>query len=65
MTYASSHIEWELGRLVAHATLVPVVPGDTSRAVNTAHRTTGAHRFFLSPSFPEISQVEPYLEEMF
>jgi pentafunctional AROM polypeptide len=59
-----SHIEWELSRLVARATLVPAIPGDTTRTVNTAHLTMGAHTFFLSLSFPEISQVEPFVEQM-
>lgn len=58
------HIEWELSRLVARAKLVPAVPGDTSRSENTAHLTMGDHTFFLSLSFPEISQVKPYVEEM-
>lgn len=58
------HIEWELSRLVARAKLVPAVPGDTSRSENTAHLTMGDHTFFLSLSFPEISQVKPYIEEM-
>lgn len=58
------HIEWELSRLVARAKLVPAVPGDTSRSENTAHLTMGDHTFFLSLSFPEISQVKPYVKEM-
>lgn len=64
ITDAWSHIEWELSRLVARAMLVPAVPGDTSRTVNTAHLTMGAHTFFLSLTFPEITQVELYVKEM-
>lgn len=59
-----SHIEWELSRLVARATLQPAIPGDTSRTTNTAHLTMGAHTFFLSLSFPDVTQVEPYVKEM-
>lgn len=59
------HIEWELIRLLARARLIPALPGDTTtRRSNTAHLTMGENTFFLSLSFPEISQVEPYVEEM-
>ena len=59
-----AHIEWELSRLVARAMLIPAIPGDKTRTVNTAHLTMGANTFFLSLSFPEISQVEPFVGEM-
>lgn len=58
------HIEWELSRLVARAMLVPAIPGDKERTVNTAHLTMGANTFFLSLSFPDITQVEPFVGEM-
>lgn len=58
------HINWEFARLVARARLIPPIPGDTKRSDNTAHLTMGQHTFFLSLTFPEISQVEPYVEEM-
>lgn len=58
------HLEWELSRLVARALLPPATPGDTAQSVNTAHLTMGTHTFFLSLSFPEIQQVEPYVQEM-
>lgn len=58
------HIQWELSRLIARARLAPAVPGEKSPTTNTAHLTMGDHTFFLSLSFPEISQVEPYVEQM-
>lgn len=58
------HIQWELSRLIARARLSPAVPGSMMPTTNTAHLTMGDHTFFLSLSFPEISQVEPYVEEM-
>ena len=58
------HVEWELSRLVARALLPPAIPGDTSQSVNSAHLTMGSHTFFLSLSFPDISNVEPYTEAM-
>lgn len=58
------HMEWELTRLIARARLIPAIPGDKTRSVNTAHLTMGQNTFFLSLSFPEISQVEPYVESM-
>jgi len=58
------HIKWELTRLVARARLAPAIPGEKAPSTNTAHLTMGENTFFLSLSFPEISQVEPYVEEM-
>ena len=58
------HIEWELARLLARARLVPAVPGDKTRTSNSAHLTMGDHTFFLSLSFPDITQVEPYVQDM-
>lgn len=58
------HLEWELTRLVARALLPIAIPGDTAQSVNTAHLTMGTHTFFLSLSFPEVQQVEPFVQEM-
>ena len=58
------HIEWEFARLLARARLVPAVPGDKTRAANSAHLTMGENTFFLSLSFPEISMAEPYVDKM-
>jgi pentafunctional AROM polypeptide len=58
------HIQWELSRLIARARLAPAVPGAKTPTTNTAHLSMGDHTFFLSLSFPEISQVEPYVKEM-
>jgi shikimate dehydrogenase/3-dehydroquinate dehydratase type I len=58
------HINWEMSRLVARARLTPAIPGDTSRSENSARLLMGDHTFFLSLSFPEISEAEPYIEEM-
>ena len=58
------HIEWELSRLVARALLPPAIPGDTTQSVNSAHLTMGSHTFFLSLSFPRITDVEPYTQAM-
>ena len=58
------HIEWELARLIARARLEPAIPGALTPSTNTAHLTMGDNTFFLSLSFPEIEQVEPYVEEM-
>lgn len=58
------HSKWELTRLVARARLAPAIPGEKTPSTNTAHLTMGENTFFLSLSFPEISEVEPYVEEM-
>jgi shikimate dehydrogenase/3-dehydroquinate dehydratase type I len=59
-----SHVEWELARLLARARLVPAVPGDGSRSSNTAHLTMGQHTFFLSLTFPDVTQAEQYIPTM-
>ena len=58
------HIQWEFHRLLARARMVPAIPGSKEPSTNTAHLTMGDNTFFLSLSFPEISEVEPYVEEM-
>jgi shikimate-5-dehydrogenase/3-dehydroquinate dehydratase type I len=64
MKYDWEHIEWELTRILARARLLPATPGDTARSVNTAHLTMGQNAFFLSLSFADIQQVEPFAEQM-
>jgi shikimate-5-dehydrogenase/3-dehydroquinate dehydratase type I len=58
------HIEWELSRIIARARLAPATPGSKEPSTNTAHLTMGENTFFLSLSFPDINQVEPYVEQM-
>lgn len=58
------HIEWELTRILSRARLIPAIPGDTERSVNTAHLTMGQHTFFLSLTFPDIQQMEPFAETL-
>jgi len=59
------HIEWELTRLLARAQLIAPLVGDTTtRSVNSAHLTMGENTFFLSLSFPQIDDVEPYVGQM-
>jgi pentafunctional AROM polypeptide len=58
------HLQWEFARLVARARLAPAVPGSKEPSFNTAHLSMGENTFFLSLSFPEISQVKPYVQEM-
>ena len=61
---AWDHIVWELARLVARARLIPAVPGDKERTNNCAHLLMGQHTFFLSLSFPEVTEAEEYIAEM-
>jgi 3-dehydroquinate dehydratase type I len=58
------HIVWEFRRLLARSRLLPAIPGDKKRTINTAHLTMGLHTFFLSLTFPDIRQVAPYVEQM-
>ena len=58
------HIVWEMARLVARARLIPPIPGDKERTNNCAHLTMGDHTFFLSLSFPKVTEVEEYIAEM-
>jgi shikimate-5-dehydrogenase/3-dehydroquinate dehydratase type I len=58
------HVQWEFSRLIARSRMVPAVPGAKEPTTNTAHLTMGENAFFLSLSFPEISEVEPYVEQM-
>eukprot|EP00977_Amphora_coffeiformis_P006850 scaffold1501_cov158-Amphora_coffeaeformis.AAC.5 len=58
------HIVWELARLVARARLIPPIPGDKERTNNCAHLTMGDHTFFLSLSFPKVTDAEEYIAEM-
>lgn len=58
------NMEWQFQRLLARAFLPLAVPGSEEPSVNNAHTTMGDNTFFLSLSFPEITDSEPYLEEM-
>lgn len=58
------HIEWEFSRLLARAKLIPAIPGDKEQSANSAHLTMGQHTFFLSLSFSDVKEAEPYVEEM-
>jgi shikimate-5-dehydrogenase/3-dehydroquinate dehydratase type I len=58
------HIEWELARVLGRARLAPAIPGSSVPSVNTAQLTMGDHTFFLSLSFPDITHVEPYVQDM-
>jgi len=58
------NMEWQLQRLLARAFLPLAVPGSEEPSVNSAHLTMGDNAFFLSLSFPEITNAEPYIEAM-
>ncbi len=61
---AWDNMEWQFQRLLARAFLPLAVPGSEEPSVNNAHLTMGDNAFFLSLSFPEITDSEPYIEEM-
>ena len=66
---AWSGVEWELTRLVARAILPPPKPGAPSsvkQAVvgQNAELTIGYNTFFLSIVFPDMWDVEPYVQAM-
>jgi len=66
---AWSGVEWELTRLVARAILPPPQPGAPSsvkQAVvgQNAELTLGYNTFFLSIVFPDMWDVEPYVQAM-
>jgi pentafunctional AROM polypeptide len=59
------NMEWQFQRLLARAFLPLATPGSTSSSsTNTAHLTMGSNTFFLSLSFPKITDAEPFLEAM-
>mmetsp|Transcript_2350 Transcript_2350/g.4372 ORF Transcript_2350/g.4372 Transcript_2350/m.4372 type:complete len:969 (+) Transcript_2350:109-3015(+) len=58
------NMEWQLQRLLARAFLPLAIPGSDSPSVNTASLTMGQNTFFLSLSFPKITDAEPYVESM-
>ena len=58
------NMEWQFQRLLARAFLPLAVPGSEEPSVNNAHLTMGDNAFFLSLSFPEITDAEPYIEAM-
>ena len=62
-------VEWELNRLVARAILPPPKPGASSsvkQAVvgQNAELTLGYNTFFLSIVFPDMWDVEPYVQAL-
>mmetsp|Transcript_12708 Transcript_12708/g.18475 ORF Transcript_12708/g.18475 Transcript_12708/m.18475 type:complete len:810 (+) Transcript_12708:170-2599(+) len=58
------NVEWQLELLLARAFLPLAVPGSDSPSYNSATLTMGQNAFFLSLSFPEITDAEPYIEAM-
>ena len=57
-------IEWHARRLLARAFLPPAIPGSDEPSVNSAALSMGQNTFFLSLSFPDIMNAEPYMEAM-
>ena len=57
-------IEWHTQRLLARAFLPLAIPGSDQPSVNSARYTMGDNTFFLSLSFPDITDAEPYMEAM-
>jgi shikimate-5-dehydrogenase/3-dehydroquinate dehydratase type I len=57
-------IEWETRRMLARAFLPLAIPGSDEPSVNSAKISMGANTFFLSLSFPDIMEAEPYMEAM-
>lgn len=58
------NMEWQFQRLLARALLPLAVPGSSEPSINTADLTMGDNAFFLSLSFPKITDAEPYIEAM-
>jgi 3-dehydroquinate dehydratase type I len=55
------HASWELLRLVARArTPMPQVGSATTASPNNAYLTMGQHTFFLSLTYPEITENIPF-----
>ncbi len=63
ITSAWEGIEWHAQRLLARAFLPLAIPGSDSN-VNSAKLTMGDNTFFLSLSFPDIREADPYMEAM-
>lgn len=57
-------IEWEVRRLLARAFLPLAIPGSDEPSLNSAKLSMGKNTFFLSLSFPDIMDAEPYMEAM-
>ena len=57
-------IEWEARRLLARAFLPLAIPGSDEPSINSAKLSMGQNTFFLSLSFPDIMDAEPYMEAM-
>jgi len=58
------NMQWQLHRLLARAFLPLAIPGSKEPSYNTAHLTMGQNAFFLSLSFPVITDAAPYMEAM-
>ena len=63
ITSSWEEIEWQAQRLLARAFLPLAIPGSDDN-VNSAKLSIGKNTFFLSLSFPEIMDAEPYMETM-
>jgi len=57
-------IEWQLRRILARAFLPPAIPGSKEPTHNNAHLTMGQNTFFLSLSFPDVMDAQPYVGPM-
>lgn len=61
---AWDNMEWQFQRLLGRAFLPLAVPGSNEPSINNAELTMGDNAFFLSLSFPDITDSDPYIEEM-
>lgn len=59
-------MEWELQRIIGRALLPSPVVGATSAETpyNSANLLMGENTFFLSLSFPHVTDASPYIEKM-
>lgn len=64
ITDAWERIEWHTRRTLARAFLPLAIPGSDEPSVNSASYSMGKHTFFLSLSFPDITDSKPYMEAM-
>jgi len=61
-----SDIQWELFRITSRALLIPPTVGQTANpsSNNNADILMGLNTFFLSLSFPHVTESTPYIERM-
>ena len=57
-------LQWLFFRLLARAFLPSAVPGMLEPSYNSAALTMGQNTFFLSLSFPNIADAQPYIQAM-